>query len=136
MNQSTLKEPQLKSAIKNCKSIRELETKTPVNSILLTTDTHDPDEEERGYVPYVLFAFGSDYNLTTLRKKLEDMSDNLSVASDERIDVLLVLDRGVIFRSSPTDNIEVDSESSDYEIEEDLPPFFYSYFYYMLKCTS
>lgn len=90
---STLNQHHLKTAILNCQSVRELQPEIPTGSMRMRSE----GEDRMQMVPYALFAFESDYNPRGLIEKIEELNEELHVNQRNTIDLIYMLDTGLVY---------------------------------------
>lgn len=91
---TTLNENHLKAAIQNCQSVRELRPEIPEGTTWYKENT---SVDRLEMVPYAVFAFESDYSTSGLVEKIDDLNDELGIASSNSIDIIYALDTGLIY---------------------------------------
>lgn len=96
---SVLNADHLQRAIQNCESVRDLEPKIPEGAQWY----QKPGGNSRlQRVPYAIFAFESNYSRAELAKKIAKLNKDMGVSETHTIDLIHVLDTGLIVNSDET----------------------------------
>lgn len=91
-------EAHIRTTIKKCQSVRNLREE-PVNGMIRAGKSLFLE------TPYILFAFGSDFTLSTLLGKITSISSELKIPESERMDLVYVLDRGLLVNYKDRDEL-------------------------------
>lgn len=108
---SRLNESHLEAALKNCRSVRELEVQIPEGT-QITGRVHN-GMSRIDLTSHAIFAFECPYTLETLDRKLGEIIESNGISKQEAPDLIYAHDTGLIVMNREMDGLKLFDESGE-----------------------